>query len=80
MPKPRKQFSPALKAKVAVEAIKGEKTSTAIGKLYSIHPNLVGIWSGRQWKDFPACSPVHVRGLHLVKIRKRTSYIARSVN
>jgi transposase-like protein len=44
MPKPRKQFSPALKAKVAIEAIKGEKTSTAIGKIYSIHPNLVGIW------------------------------------
>ena len=42
--KPRKQFSPAFKAKVALEAIKGEKTSTEIGRMFSIHPNLVGIW------------------------------------
>jgi len=34
--KPRKQFSPAFKAKVALEAIKGEKTSTEIGRMFSI--------------------------------------------
>ena len=53
MPKPRKQFSPALKAKVAIEAIKGEKTSTAIGKMYSIHPNLVGIWKRQALEGLP---------------------------
>ena len=42
--KPRKQFTPAFKAKVAVEAIKGEKPAIEIGRAFSIHPNLIGIW------------------------------------
>ena len=51
--KPRKQFSPAFKAKVALEAIKGEKTSTEIGRMFSIHPNLVGIWKRQALEGLP---------------------------
>ena len=51
--KPRKQFTPGFKAKVALEAIKGEKTSTEIGRTFSIHPNLVGIWKRQALEGLP---------------------------
>src|SRR5258707_1346642 len=53
--RPRKQFAPAFKAKVALEAIKGEKTATeiGIGHTFSIHPNLVGIWKRQALEHLP---------------------------
>jgi transposase-like protein len=41
----RKKFGKAFKAKVAIEAIKGEKTVNEIASIYEVHPNQV-----RQWK------------------------------
>jgi transposase-like protein len=41
MPRTRKSYAPSLKAKVAVEAIKGNKTATQIAQTFSVHPNLV---------------------------------------
>lgn len=40
----RRQFSSAFKAKVAIEAIKGEKTLNEIASMYEVHPNQVGQW------------------------------------
>ena len=42
--KSRRQFSPSLKAKIAVEAIKGQKTIQQIASSYSVHPNQVTHW------------------------------------
>ena len=53
MPRPRKQFSSTLKARVALEAIRGEKTATEIARNYSIHPNLVGIWKRQALEGLP---------------------------
>ena len=39
-----KKFDAQLKAKVAIEAIKGERTLAEIGSIYEVHPNLVGQW------------------------------------
>lgn len=39
----RQQFPGALKAKVAIEAIKGDKTINEIASIYQVHPNQV--WS-----------------------------------
>lgn len=39
-----KKFDAQFKAKVAIEAIKGERTLAEIGSLYEVHPNLVGQW------------------------------------
>jgi transposase-like protein len=39
-----KKFDAQLKAKVALEAIKGERTLAEIGSIYEVHPNLVGQW------------------------------------
>ena len=40
----RKQYSADLKAKVALEAIKGQRTIQEIGSHYGIHPNMVMNW------------------------------------
>jgi putative transposase len=40
----RKQFPGALKAKVAIEAIKSEKTVNEIASIYQVHPNKVYKW------------------------------------
>ena len=53
MPRPRKQFSPTMKARVALEAIRGESTTAEIARQYSIHPNLVGIWKRHALEGLP---------------------------
>ena len=42
--KHRRQFSAALKAKIAVEAIKGQRTIQQIASGFSVHPNQVTHW------------------------------------
>lgn len=42
--KKRKQHSAAFKAKVALEALKEEKTAAEIASEYEIHPTLVNKW------------------------------------
>jgi transposase-like protein len=44
MKRQRKQYSADLKAKIAVEAIKGQRTIQEIGSHYGIHPNQVTQW------------------------------------
>jgi len=40
----RKKVEPAIKAKVALEAFKGEKTIAQISSEYGVHPNIVSKW------------------------------------
>ena len=40
----RKQFSSGFKAKVALEAIKGQRTAQEIGSVYGVHPTQVTTW------------------------------------
>ncbi len=42
MPRTRKSHPPSLKAKVAVEAIKGHKTTAQIAQMFVVHPTQVG--------------------------------------
>ena len=44
MKRQRKQYSADLKAKIAVEAVKGQRTIQEIGSHYSIHPSQVTQW------------------------------------
>ena len=39
-----KRYDKEFKAKVALEALRGEKTIQEIATAYSVHPNLVGQW------------------------------------
>jgi len=40
----RKQYSPAFKAKVALEAVRGEKTVSELASGYSLHPTVINTW------------------------------------
>ena len=44
MGKQRRQFSGEFKAKVAVEAIKGQRTIQEMASTYRIHPNQITSW------------------------------------
>ena len=44
MPRTRKNHPPALKAKVALEALKAQRTTTEIAQAFGVHPNLVTAW------------------------------------
>ena len=43
----RRQFSAEFKAKVALEAIRGELTMAEIAKKYEVHPNMIAGWKRR---------------------------------
>ena len=44
--RPRRNLSPAFKAKVAVAGIKGEKTLIELAQDFEVHPNQI-----KQWRD-----------------------------
>ena len=44
--RPRRNHSPAFKAKVALAAIKGEKTMVELAQEFDLHANQI-----KQWKD-----------------------------
>ena len=49
----RRTHDAGLKAKVALEAIKGEKTIAEISSKYSIHPNQIGKWKKEVLERLP---------------------------
>ena len=53
MPKQRKHYSAELKAKVALEALKGQQTLNEIASRYGIHPNLVTNWKKLALEQLP---------------------------
>ena len=44
MKESRKKHSPSFKAKVALEAMKGEETVSQLAARYEVHPNMVTKW------------------------------------
>ena len=44
MPRNRNNHPPSLKAKVAIEAIKGHQPVAQLAQTYGVHPNLIGGW------------------------------------
>jgi putative transposase len=45
--RPRRNHSPAFKAKVALAAVKGEKMLAELAQQYDVHPNLIDQWRAR---------------------------------
>ncbi len=49
----RKKFSDAFKAKVALEALKGQKTIAELAREYQVHTNQVGTWKKKVLDELP---------------------------
>ena len=73
--RPRRNHSPAFKARVALAAIKGEKTLAELAEQYDVHPNQITTWRsqllegaagvfGGEAKPDTAASPIDVKTLH----------------
>ena len=45
--RPRRNHTPAFKAKVALAAIKGEKTLSELAQLFDVHPNQITQWKAQ---------------------------------
>jgi transposase len=50
----RKRYSEEFKAKVALEAIKGEQTIADLGSRYGLHPNMVTNWKRQAIENLAA--------------------------
>jgi transposase-like protein len=48
--KSRKLFTGTQKAKVAIEAVKNQKTMSEIAQEYNVHPTQIGCGKRRCWK------------------------------
>ena len=49
----RKRYSAAFKAKVALEAVKKEKTIAQLSSEYGVHPNQIANWRKRLLEELP---------------------------
>jgi transposase len=54
MKKPRRNHSAAFKARVALEAIRGEKTVAEIAAHHEVHPNQVTTWKTQALENMAA--------------------------
>lgn len=52
--RPRRNHSPAFKAKVALEAIKGEQPIIEIAERFDVHPNVITKWKRQLAEGAPA--------------------------
>jgi transposase len=73
--RPRRNHAPAFKAKVAVAAIKGEKTLAELAQQFDVHPNQITQWKvqllegaagifGAEARPDPATPAVDLKTLH----------------
>ena len=74
MPQTRKNHSPSLKAKVAVEAIKSQKTAAQIAQMFGVHPTQVGSWKKQALAGLP-----DVFGNGREQIRQQSEFLPRNV-
>lgn len=51
--RPRRNHAPAFKAKVALEALKGEQTLIELAERYQVHPNQITDWKKQLLEHAP---------------------------
>ena len=72
--RPRRNHTPAFKAKVALAALKGEKTLAELAQIFDVHPNQVTAWKAQLLDSAAevfgagspgvATAPVDLKALH----------------
>jgi transposase len=58
----RKQHSPEFKAKVALEALKGEQTVAELASRFGVHPTMIHTWKRALLKGASDCPSSHKMG------------------
>ena len=58
----RRTHNPAFKAKVALAAVKGEKTLAELAQQYDVHPNQITAWKAHWSTVPPGCLVQRLRG------------------
>lgn len=49
----RKRYDGSFKARVALEAIKGERTMAELAAVYGVHPNQISKWKKQALEELP---------------------------
>ncbi len=71
--RPRRNHSPSFKAKVALAAVKGERTLTELAQQFDVHPNQITQWRSQLLDNMASVfgapaeagpSPVDLKALH----------------
>jgi len=70
--RPRRNHSSIFKAKVALDAIRGEKTLAELAKVHDVHPNQINDWKNQLLEraasvfggESAAAPPVDLKELH----------------
>ena len=57
----RKRYSADFKAKVAMEAIRGDLTLADLAAKYGVHYTMIGAWKRHAMDGWPACLTVAIR-------------------
>jgi len=58
--RPRRNHAPAFKAKVALEALKGEQTLVELSQRYQVHPSQITEWK-KPFPTYKSLSPVLIK-------------------
>ena len=72
--RPRRNHTPAFKAKVALAAVKGDRTVAQLAEHFDVHPNQIAAWKAQleggasevfgSGSPAPAAPAVDVKSLH----------------
>jgi transposase len=54
--RPRRNHTPAFKARVALAAIKGDRTLAPLAEQFDVHPNQITSWKAQLEEGQPTCS------------------------
>ena len=54
--RPRRNHTPAFKAKVALAAVKGDRTLAQLAEQFDVHPNQITSWKAQLKAELPMCS------------------------
>ena len=76
----RRNFSAQFKAKVALEALRGERTLSELAARYEIHPSVITNWKKRARKVWAMCSRARLRSVREEARRRPKSFMPRSAN
>jgi putative transposase len=74
----RKTHNVNLKAKVAIEAIREEKTINELAGIYGVHPNQVGQWKKRMLDDAPVLFS-RKKDLEFLKLKEEQESLYRRI-